>query len=300
MLNSMKVVKMLGIQDALVNRIQVLRSKELHLASRVRWITAYANAVANALGLFSPAAVIVFFSIWLKYARNSNLDPETGFTTLVILRAVTHPANMVMTIYPRVISSLAGFERIQDYLVRIPSEDMRSEIKSIPQYQDGQDWEGSSIQSPAVLQLKDLTVSCGISQNDVLRDINIDVNAAALVVISGPVGSGKTTLLRTILGQIPPVDGSIAVRTKLIAYCSQQPWLSSGSIRNIITGFMGSYDTEWYSEVINSCCLIHDLATLPEADETQVGSQGCNLSGGQKQRVVSTRFISSQFYRTYY
>jgi hypothetical protein len=34
------------------------------------------------------------------------------------------------------------------------------------------------------------------------------------------------------------------------------------------------------------CCLTHDFASLPDGDQTQIGSKGLNLSGGQRQRVV--------------
>jgi ABC-type multidrug transport system fused ATPase/permease subunit len=43
MLSTMKVVKMLGYQNHLMNRIQELRGEELWAASRVRWIMVYYN-----------------------------------------------------------------------------------------------------------------------------------------------------------------------------------------------------------------------------------------------------------------
>lgn len=106
MLNSMKVVKMLGIQNRLAERIQWLRIRGIFVASRVRWMMVYANAVANALGIFTPAIIIALFATWLKYTKGVNLDAKTGFTTLAVLVRVMHLANMVMTIIPRAVAAL--------------------------------------------------------------------------------------------------------------------------------------------------------------------------------------------------
>ena len=44
MLSSMKVIKMLGLQDRVANRTRHLREEEMETASRVRWIMVYYNA----------------------------------------------------------------------------------------------------------------------------------------------------------------------------------------------------------------------------------------------------------------
>lgn len=127
----------------------------------------------------------------------------------------------------------------------------------------------------------------------VLEHIDIEVAAGSLAIISGPTGSGKSTLLRAILGEVVPVQGSISLSTRQIAYCAQKTWLPNGTIKEIIYGTSDLYsardqDNErWYHEVIRLCCLTHDLNSLPHGDRTRIGSGGLNLSGGQRQRVVS-------------
>jgi ATP-binding cassette subfamily C (CFTR/MRP) protein 1 len=44
MLSCMKFVKMLGLQTFLARKIQELRTEELHVASKVRWINVYYNS----------------------------------------------------------------------------------------------------------------------------------------------------------------------------------------------------------------------------------------------------------------
>jgi ABC-type bacteriocin/lantibiotic exporter with double-glycine peptidase domain len=121
----------------------------------------------------------------------------------------------------------------------------------------------------------------------ILENINMEVAPESMVIISGPVGSGKSSLLRSILGEIVPAHGLMKLSTRRIAYCAQRPWLPSGSIKEVIYGITDQVDERWYHEVSDLCCLIHDFNSLPDGDETQIGSRGLNLSGGQRQRVVS-------------
>lgn len=216
-------------------------------------------------------------------ARGGKLDTETAFTTIAILSMVTHPANMVMTIVPRAVAAFAGFERIQAFLLQPSLQDTRhitsgSALDELP-------WD----QPSTAIQIHNLRVG---HEQLVLQNVNIEIAAGSFAIISGPTGSGKSTLLRAILGEVIPVQGSIALSTRHIAYCAQKPWLPNGTIKEAIYGTTNMYsDSEqdhdrWYHEVIEICCLKHDFDNLPDGDQTQIGSKGLNLSGGQRQRVV--------------
>ncbi|CAG8972658.1 hypothetical protein HYALB_00011398 [Hymenoscyphus albidus] len=287
MLASMKTIKMLGFQRHITTGIQKLRAEELSAASKLRWIMVYYNASesddrpANALGIFSPAITLVFFAA-ISGARGQKLDTETAFTTPDILSMVTHPANMVMTIVPRVVGSFAGFDRIQTFLLQPLLHDTRGNLtKGVSDPASGH-----LIELDPAITMQDVLIGHKIH---VLGNVSLEVTAGSMTIISGPVGSGKTTLLRTILGEIIPAHGTVRVSTRKISYCAQKPWLPSSCIREVIHGMDGKVDTKWYHEVIEACCLTHDLEAMPDGDETQVGSRGLNLSGGQRQRVALAR-----------
>lgn len=216
-------------------------------------------------------------------ARGGRLDTETAFTTIAILSMVTHPANMVMTIVPRAVAAFAGFERIQTFLLQPFLQDNRQVLSE--SIQNDLLWD----QSNPAIQIQDLRIG---REQLILQNINIEIAAGSFAILSGPTGSGKSTLLRAMLGEITPVQGSIALSTRNIAYCAQKPWLRNGTIKEAICGTTNMYsDSEqyhetWYHEVIEICCLTHDFKNLPDGDQTQIGSKGLNLSGGQRQRVV--------------
>lgn len=247
------------------------------------------TSIANALGIFSPALTLALFTI-ISVSRGGKLQTETAFTTMAILSMVTHPANMVMTIMPRAVAAFSGFDRIQAFFLRQSLQDERGILpRTVQNGLAGNLTSGYSAKQSPVIQICQLR----IGQKDlVLKDVNIEVAAESFTIVSGPTGSGKSALLRAVLGEVAPVHGSIALSTLRIAYCAQKPWLPNGSIKEAIYGATGTYDLgdqdhdEWYHEVVTACCLTYDFDSLPNGDQTQIGSRGLNLSGGQRQRMV--------------
>ena len=76
----------------------------------------------------------------------------------------------------------------------------------------------------AILTAKELAV--GYEKQPVLKNINFQIESGDYFCIVGENGSGKTTLMKTILGLLPPVEGSIEVGQGLmknqIGYLPQQ------------------------------------------------------------------------------
>uniref|UniRef100_H3HCF6 ABC transporter domain-containing protein n=1 Tax=Phytophthora ramorum TaxID=164328 RepID=H3HCF6_PHYRM len=126
-----------------------------------------------------------------------------------------------------------------------------------------------------------------------LGNVNLRVNEGELVVIHGKAGAGKTTLLTAFLGDVACVNGSVYLSPNYkIAYCSEQPWLQTLSIKeNVIFGY--AYDEAKYYRVLDACCLLEDLESLPNGDDTMIGPKGINLSGGQKSRIALARTLYS-------
>jgi ABC-type bacteriocin/lantibiotic exporter with double-glycine peptidase domain len=114
-------------------------------------------------------------------------------------------------------------------------------------------------------------------------------------MVVGPVGSGKSTLCRALLGEMPLSEGNVKLRKHRnhIGYCDQTAFLFNGSVRDNTVAF-SIFDPVRYAEVVHATALSYDLATLPEGDRTNVGSDGITLSGGQKQRVSLARALYLQ------
>ncbi|KAK4088636.1 hypothetical protein Purlil1_7187 [Purpureocillium lilacinum] len=285
-LSSMKGLKSLGLTDRMIEHVRSLREREIQASKQVRWMRVVYNSSANALGIFAPVLTIVLYAI-IAEAQGGRLDEETAFTTMATLSIVTHPANMIMTIIPQAVASMASFERIQEYLLEEPFVDQRRVIKS-PAVDDRATDEEQGV------GLTNVTIHKPDSAIPILDDVSLAMKKGTLTICSGPVGSGKTALARAILGELRPASGEITLCSERIGYCDQNPWLPPGTIKQIICSFAEDVDDRRYQEVVSECCLAQDLASLPQRGETSVGNQGINLSGGQRQRLALARLLYSR------
>lgn len=124
------------------------------------------------------------------------------------------------------------------------------------------------------------------SSNAIIQDAEFELSDGSFTIVTGSVGSGKSTLLLGLLQQTPIYRGDVWMRHSSISFCSQSPWLVSGTIRhNIVCG--ARFEKPWYDEVVEACALEKDLEGFAEGDLHEVGNEGGNLSGGQRQRIVS-------------
>ncbi|KAL4424666.1 hypothetical protein ABPG77_004473 [Micractinium sp. CCAP 211/92] len=139
-----------------------------------------------------------------------------------------------------------------------------------------------------------------------LRGLRFSVPHGQLVAIVGAVGSGKSSILAALLGELQPTSARhvsgrgagalspVTVRGS-VAYCSQVPWIVSGSLKeNVLFG--RRYDEKRYAAVLRACALEDDVASLPAGSETELGERGINLSGGQKARLALARAAYSRAY----
>ena len=138
--------------------------------------------------------------------------------------------------------------------------------------------------------------------NQVLKNINLEINKGEVTAFVGASGAGKSTMMALILKFISPNNGKIFIDDKnlellntkdirkKIALVEQQPFLFSGKIIDVIR--MGRSFTK--AEVIESAkkSNAHNfIQKLPDKYETKITERGSNFSGGQIQRIAIARAI---------
>ncbi|KAJ5689613.1 hypothetical protein N7462_004005 [Penicillium macrosclerotiorum] len=260
------------------------------LAREIGWFALLPLLIvpANLLGIFSPVLTLVMFALSRK--MQDHLDADMVFTSIALLALVTHPANMVMTIIPRAITSLANFERLQAYLTQGSLRDQRVSTFPPSLWSDYKRLPG---QRPAIV-LENVNVQLSSSSAPLLQDVNLLLDEGSICICSGPIGSGKSVLALTILGEMNVTKGRVAVRDGRIAFCSPLVWLPVASIRDVVCGQSTSIDLVWYQTVIQACNLNADLENLVDGDMALIGNGGINLSAGQKSRIALARAVYSR------
>jgi putative ABC transport system ATP-binding protein len=159
--------------------------------------------------------------------------------------------------------------------------------------------------SPTI-QIENLSHSFGEGnlQKPVLIDINLEINAGEIIILTGPSGSGKTTLL-TLIGALRSMqDGSLKILDRELKGASQKELVAT---RNRIGFIFQAHNllkslTAWENvtmplklqpQIQNRQKLaVEILTTLGLSDRTHYYPE--NLSGGQKQRVAIARALVSK------
>jgi len=151
------------------------------------------------------------------------------------------------------------------------------------------------------IEFKDVTFSYG--EEDVLKNINMEIHAGSSIGIIGETGSGKTSIINLVSrfydvndGQVL-VDGHDVKDLKLedlrrdIGIVHQDIFLFSDTIRNNISfGNPGATD----QEIIKAAKIAqaHDfIMEMEKGYDTAIGERGIGLSGGQKQRIAIARAL---------
>lgn len=282
---NMKNLKISGLSSSVSTFVQKLRVKELTEGVRYRKIYIGAAILGFVPLLISPA---VTFAL-----TQSKLNSSNVFTSLSFLSLMTQPLSEIFREMPEVISGLACIGRIQAFMECETRKDFRVVAASLDKVSE-KDSRSSHASSESEVLVEN--GSFGWEQDKViLQNINAKVPKSALTLVVGPVGSGKSTLCKALLGEIPFHQGQVTLRTRAphIGFCDQTAFVLNGTIKENIIGF-SPINEDRYAEVVDATALTFDFGTLPQGDETNVGSDGISLSGGQKQRISLARALYLQ------
>ncbi|POM63017.1 ABC transporter [Phytophthora palmivora] len=276
-------IKLYAWEDKILSKIMSARRKE----EKRRWWEASFRIVRYCCVWEAPAfaSVAIFTSL---AGRAGFFSPATVFTALILIDQVQMELHGLIMGIRVLVDGRVGLRKIDHYL--------RYCDKFVNGIADGTVLEADPKTYPddvvAAMDNVDLVVGHRFPST-VLVNVNLRVNAGELVVIHGKAGAGKSTLLTGFLGDVLCVRGSVYLSSIYkVAYCSEQPWLQTLSIRdNVLFGY--PYEEAKYYRVLDVCCLLEDLESLPDGDNTMIGPKGINLSGGQKSRIALARTLYS-------
>lgn len=149
-------------------------------------------------------------------------------------------------------------------------------------------------------------LNCGYHNRQILRDINLDVDAGEIMGIIGPNGSGKTTFLRAISRQLKPKEGVIHLDGKDIQQMKYKELarkiavVAQGVTEDAITveefvlmgripHFKGLQflETNRDFEIAEKCMALTDVIRLKDRPIGQI-------SGGEKQLASIARALAQE------
>lgn len=260
-----------------------LMNLEVRLAMVGRWFLASVTAMV----LVGPALVWLGGG-WLALRGALDVGVIVAFIGYIQGR-LYGPAAALVGVQVQIVSALAVFERIFDYL------EMKTE----------------EYDPPGAVALTDIQgdvrfdrVTFGYDPDRViLRDISFDIKPGQVAAFVGPSGAGKSTITQLVPRFYDPQSGAVLIDEHDvknltleslragIGIVTQETYLFHDTIAaNLRYAKPEASDDELIAAARSAN--IHDfIATLPLGYETVVGERGHKLSGGERQRLAIARVL---------
>jgi ABC-type multidrug transport system fused ATPase/permease subunit len=269
-LSAIKVIKLSGWSDLFLAKARRTRSSEVNRLIDVMLLQTQASLLFSCAGL-----VVATFTYGLHILRGGELHAAMLLPTLLIFQGLEFPFMVVSDVASTLAQTAVSARRLLEYF-NLPQEAATAE---------------PAVDPAIALKVRDLGLELTPGEA-ILRKLSFELAAGQSLAIVGPVGAGKTVLLRTLLGEYTPSAGSVDWRSApRFAYCPQETFVASGSLRDNLTLFGGR--DEWPDEsllhALELASLSQDVAQWPGGLDTEIGERGLNLSGGQKQRLSLAR-----------
>ena len=146
-------------------------------------------------------------------------------------------------------------------------------------------------------------VKFGYYEENLMKDLNVNVKSGQMVAIVGPTGAGKTTIINLLLRFYDVKGGSIKIDgvdirdlpreelRSMFGMVLQDTWLYSGTIYDNIR--YGRLDAR-KDEIINAAKMAnvhHFIRTLPDGYHSHINEEANNISQGEKQLLTIARAI---------
>ncbi|KAL7300052.1 hypothetical protein TKK_0007062 [Trichogramma kaykai] len=280
--NGISIIKMYAWEKPFEHLVSLARKREIDaLLKRF-----YVKSVNLACPLFTHR-VALLISIVVYIFQEHQVSADKIFSTVqFFVLARTIMARFFAEAITLAADVNVSLNRIQTFLLMEESESSSPAVTS----SGGGGVSGDNNEDSRVTIEK---VNAAWEKNSVgnnLSDIELSVPANKLYAVVGSVGSGKSSLLKLILGELSTRPGGRCLVRGRVAYCSQEPWLFTGTIRDNVL-FNEAYQASRYRRVLRACCLERDLRELAHGDRTLVGERGVSLSGGQCARINLARAV---------
>lgn len=238
--------------------------------------------------LFDGVMYIIAVVVGAVFMIDGGIDAAEFVAILLYVTFLLTSVRRIVEFAEQFQRGITGIERFQEIM------DIEPEIKDKPDAVVLGDVRGD-------IRFENVSFTYGADLENVLKNINIHVNAGDSIALVGPSGGGKTTLCSLIPRFYDVTGGRITIdgidirdvtlhslRSK-IGVVQQDVYLFSGTVYdNIEYGRPGASR----EEIVNAAMLAgaHEFVTnLEDGYDTYVGEHGVKLSGGQKQRISIAR-----------
>ena len=231
-------------------------------------------------------ATLIFYSG--KLIVKNEIDVNNFFSFLAAMMLAYQPVRTLSSLNIVINQGLSAAARI------LPIIDTKNLITD---HKDAKELDISN----GNINLKNISFKYNSSEDNVLKNINLDFKGGKMTSLVGHSGSGKSTILNLIPRFYDVQSGEITIDNqsiysskisslrKHISLVSQETTLFDDTIKNNIKYANENASDEEIYEVAKLSYCQEFIEKLPNKYETLIGEDGVRLSGGEKQRISIAR-----------
>ena len=282
-----KIIKIFQQERRESNKLLEYIGKLKDKSKKIAIVVVRATPIMEALtGIM--IAVLIFYSA--KLILDDQLQVNNFFSFLAAMMLAYQPVRSLATLNMGINQGLSAARRI------LPIIDIKNEVID---NENGVDLKIAS----GNIQFQNVHFKYKSNNQDVLKDLNLEIIGGKTNALVGHSGAGKSTILNLIPRFFNCTEGDILIdkqsiyKTKIyslrkaISLVSQDITLFDDTIKNNISyANPDATDLEIIEAAKNS--FAHEfIEELPNKYDTKVGEDGVRLSGGEKQRISIARAI---------
>jgi len=285
-MKAISVVKVYNRQGYERNVFNDVNQKFLKRALKVAKVDAATGPIMEVLGMIAGSAALLVGVYWVT---NSTMESSAFFALLVLLGATAESVRKSSDVWNKVQQGNAAAERI--FAV----------VDMAPEYEKAGAEPIESLENK--MEFKNITFRYPKSDKEVLRNLNLTIDAGQTVAVVGPNGSGKTTLINLIPRFYDPQQGQVlfdgvdirdvslkSLRSQISMVGQQVVTFNDTVAANIGYGKMDASMDEIIAAAKRAYA--HEFVEpLPGGYNTVIGEHSSGFSGGQLQRIVIARAI---------
>lgn len=286
LLESLKGIKEILLFEEGQNRLNQINKNSDILDEKMAGIKKHEGIIRAFTDVTIMIAILTFLFISINLYDAGSINIGQGLVAIVILSSSFGPVVALSNLSNNLVQTFACAQRLFDILDEVPAvEEVDGDIEL----------ESSNI------NVENVNFAYKNRDENLLKDINLEIKPGDKIGILGESGCGKSTFLKLLMRFWDVNEGSISLDNKNIktmptktlrrsqSLVTQETFLFNDTIENNIK--IGKKDaTE--EEVIAACkkASIHEfIKTLPQGYKTNAGELGSNFSSGEKQRIGIAR-----------
>jgi ATP-binding cassette subfamily B protein len=269
------------------SRFYDVGTRLMHLEIRLAMVGRWFIASVTAMVIVGPA-IVWMGGGWLAVQGMLDVGVIVAFIGYIQGR-LYGPAAALVGVQVQIVSALAVFERIFDYL------DMATEEYDPPGATELRSIDGD-------IRFDAVTFGYG-PERTILDDVSFHIEPGQLAAFVGPSGAGKSTITQLVPRFYDPQEGRVLIDghdvksvtleslRRDIGIVTQETYLFHDTVAtNLRYAKPNATDDELVAA--SKSANIHEfIASLPDGYNTIVGERGHKLSGGERQRLAIARVL---------